>query len=371
MKSGVRVFLAGFVLAASVAAMAPRAAAEGKAEGKLTVNGKATDVKYAYASAGPGFFDKTVEDVTVIVSDVPLDAKALGDEFERIHMADAGRLHAFEITIDVGGKPISTAFRHNGFKGPSPSGLSSEDVFTKNTFDGKTVDGHYKSAKQHEFFGNTYSFDVSFKADITRKAKPVPPSAAETAAAVKSPQAKVYTDFLKAAQKEDLGAMRNLMSKEQGKNLDSPDAKKMVGLIKMMSATDIKVLKIVEKGDTADLTVSGKQDGKSQSGVVHMVKESGAWKVQREEWGKLDVAAFLAKRFLFGSRRGLPKTVSLLALFGVALGAASLVVAMGLMSGYRHELAEKLAGTSAEVVAMPEPGANVEEQRSNCAPCRT
>jgi len=78
----------------------------------------------------------------------------------------------------------------------------------------------------------------------------------------------------------------------------------------------------------------------------------------------VDVPAFLAKRFLFGSRRGLPKTVSLLALFGVALGAASLVVAMGLMSGYRHELAEKLAGTSAEIVAMPEPGANVEEQRT-------
>jgi lipoprotein-releasing system permease protein len=78
---------------------------------------------------------------------------------------------------------------------------------------------------------------------------------------------------------------------------------------------------------------------------------------------RLNVPAFLAKRFLFGSRRGLPKTVSLLALFGVALGAASLVVAMGLMSGYRHDLAEKLAGTSAEIVAMPEPGANVEKQR--------
>ncbi|MFI5197176.1 MAG: ABC transporter permease [Thermoanaerobaculia bacterium] len=79
---------------------------------------------------------------------------------------------------------------------------------------------------------------------------------------------------------------------------------------------------------------------------------------------ELNVPAFLAKRFLLGSRRGLPKAVSLLALFGVALGAASLVVAMGLMSGYRHDLAEKLAGTSAEVIAMPEPDGNVEEQRA-------
>lgn len=286
MKSGVRVFLAGFVLAAGAAALSLRAAAaEGKAEGKLTVNGKTTDVKYAYASAGPGFFDKTKEDVTVIVSDVPLDAKALEDEFERIHMADAGKLHAFEITFGADAKPISTSFRHNGFTKASPSGLSSEDVFEKKTFDGRTIEGRYKSAKPHEFFGSTYAFDVAFKADITRKAKPVPPTAAETAAAQKSPEAKVYLDFLKAVQKEDLGAMRTLMSKEQGKNLDSPDAKKMVGLIKIMSATDIKVLKIVESGDTADLTVSGKQDGKAQSGVVHMVKESGAWKVQREEWG--------------------------------------------------------------------------------------
>ncbi|MFI5121112.1 MAG: hypothetical protein ACHQM4_11895 [Thermoanaerobaculia bacterium] len=286
MKSGVRVFLAGFILAASVVATAPRAiAAEGKAEGKLTVNGKSTDVKYAYASAAPGFFDKTKEDVTVIVSDVPLDAKALEDQFERMKMADAGKLHAFEITIDAEAKPISTSFRHNGFTKASPSGLSSEDVFEKKTFDGKTVEGRYKSAKPHEFFGETYAFDVSFKADITRKVKPVPPTAAETAAAVKSPQAKVYADFLKAVQKEDLGAMRKLMSKEQGKNLDSPDAKKMVGLIKMLSATDIRVLKVVEKGDTADLTVSGKQDGNSKDGVVHMVKEGGAWKVQQEEWG--------------------------------------------------------------------------------------
>jgi lipoprotein-releasing system permease protein len=62
---------------------------------------------------------------------------------------------------------------------------------------------------------------------------------------------------------------------------------------------------------------------------------------------------FLARRFLAGRRGRLLGTVSTLALFGVALGAASLVVAMGLMSGYRNELAEKLAGTNAEVLVMP------------------
>ena len=35
----------------------------------------------------------------------------------------------------------------------------------------------------------------------------------------------------------------------------------MVEMVKMMSATEVKVLKVVETGDKADLTVTGKQDG--------------------------------------------------------------------------------------------------------------
>lgn len=145
---------------------ADAAPADGKAEGTLTVNGKTVTVAYAYARSVPGFFDKNTKDTEVIVSDVPLDAKALADEFARIGMAKEGKLHAFEITIDAKGTPVSTAWRHDGFKGPMPSGLSSADVFTKKVLDGKVVDGSYKSAADGEFFGNTYSFDVAFRAPI-------------------------------------------------------------------------------------------------------------------------------------------------------------------------------------------------------------
>ncbi len=266
-----------------LAAPAARAA-DGTAQGTVTVNGTTTKLSHAYARAVPGFFDKTKEDVVVILTDVPLEPKALEDDFERIHMADAGKLHAFEITLGADGKPISTSFRDNGFKKASPSGLSSADVFTKKIFDEKTVSGSYKSDKPHEFFGDTYAFDVSFEAEITRAPKIVPPTAAETAAAQRHPATKVYTAYLNAVQKEDLGALKKLFTKEQASQLDDPDAKKMVGMVKMMSATNIRVLKVSETGDGADLTVTGKQDNAVVHGVVHMVKEGGAWKVQREEW---------------------------------------------------------------------------------------
>jgi len=47
-----------------------------------------------------------------------------------------------------------------------PSGLSSADPFTKTVLDDKVVEGSYKSAEEAEFFGNTYSFDVTFRAAI-------------------------------------------------------------------------------------------------------------------------------------------------------------------------------------------------------------
>lgn len=140
--------------------------ADGTASGTLTVNGKTVPVAYAYARQVPGFFDKSTMDTQVIVSDVPLDAKALGDDFARIDLAKAGKLHAFEITIDASGTPISTVWRHNGFNGPEPSGLSSADVFTKKVLDDKVVEGSYKSAEAAEFFGNTYAFDVTFRAVV-------------------------------------------------------------------------------------------------------------------------------------------------------------------------------------------------------------
>lgn len=139
---------------------------DGKAEGTLTVNGKIIKVGFAYARSVPGFFDKNTNDTEVIVSDVPLDAAALADEFVRIGMAKEGKLHAFEITIDAKGTPVSTAWRHDGFKGPMPSGLSTADVFTKKVLDGKVVEAGYKSAAPGEFFGNTYSFDVTFRATV-------------------------------------------------------------------------------------------------------------------------------------------------------------------------------------------------------------
>jgi lipoprotein-releasing system permease protein len=61
----------------------------------------------------------------------------------------------------------------------------------------------------------------------------------------------------------------------------------------------------------------------------------------------------VARAYLRSRPSRLVSAVSLLSIGGIALGVAALVVAMGLLSGYRSEIREKLLGANAEIVVYP------------------
>ena len=61
----------------------------------------------------------------------------------------------------------------------------------------------------------------------------------------------------------------------------------------------------------------------------------------------------VAVRYLKARPSRLVSSVSLLSIGGIAVGVAALVVAMGLLSGYRTEIREKLIGANAPVVVFP------------------
>ncbi|HEX4440494.1 MAG TPA: ABC transporter permease [Thermoanaerobaculia bacterium] len=67
----------------------------------------------------------------------------------------------------------------------------------------------------------------------------------------------------------------------------------------------------------------------------------------------MSLALEVALRYLRSRPSRLVSTVSLLSIGGIALGVAALVVAMGLLSGYRTEIREKLIGANAAVVVFP------------------
>jgi lipoprotein-releasing system permease protein len=66
----------------------------------------------------------------------------------------------------------------------------------------------------------------------------------------------------------------------------------------------------------------------------------------------VSLALEIALRYVRSRPSRLISSVSLLAIAGIAVGVAALVVAMGLLSGYRREIREKLIGSNAEVVVF-------------------
>jgi hypothetical protein len=188
-----RLLWATFALSAAVSLnfSSPAHAASDSGAGTMTVNGKTTAFHFAHARQVPGFFDSTKKDIEVVLSDVALPANAIESSFERSTLAAAGKLHAFQITIDSTGTPISTSFYDNAFKEASPSGGDSSDVFTKKSFTSNSLEGSYKSSETHDFFGSTYSFDVTFAVSFvgTPSGKPTPTKTSPTKASPK-PKAK-------------------------------------------------------------------------------------------------------------------------------------------------------------------------------------
>ncbi len=67
----------------------------------------------------------------------------------------------------------------------------------------------------------------------------------------------------------------------------------------------------------------------------------------------MTLASELALRYFRRRSSRLVSRVSLLAIAGVALGVMALVIAMGLLSGYRDEIQGKLIGANADVVVFP------------------
>ena len=78
----------------------------------------------------------------------------------------------------------------------------------------------------------------------------------------------------------------------------------------------------------------------------------------------------VALRYLRSRPSRLVSSVSVLSVAGIALGVAALVVAMGLLSGYRREIREKLIGANAPIVVFPLSGGFRTRTRSNSASAR-
>lgn len=95
---------------------------------------------------------------------------------------------------------------------------------------------------------------------------------------------KAYNNYRAAMLSGDVLALKKLVVKQKALELDAPGAEQMLALARSMYPAEATVTGVAVQGDAATLTVSTTGEGGTATGIVHLLKEDGAWKVYDEKW---------------------------------------------------------------------------------------
>jgi hypothetical protein len=251
------------------------AGADGTAEGTLTLNGTTVPLKYAYAAARPGFFDKNKEDIHILLSDVPLEDEQRDDVFELIKLARDGKARMVEVVLDADANPISGAFFAQVFNGMAAA--TGMHKFERSTFDHKRVAGRLYTDSARTFQDITYEYAATFSAIIPR-----PPTADEVAAAIASPPGEAAAAYVAAIHGNNLTAFVSLLSEPAAASYRGADGEAAFASLRAETPPDSKVVGLTMPTETtANATIDGTRDGIVIEAVIELELLDGRWKITR------------------------------------------------------------------------------------------
>lgn len=251
----------------------------GKAEGQLTVNGKAHNLRYAAAVRVPDGSDKTKLNLRVVLSEDPMLPEMLFDEGGLFRLSIDGKLHGVQMDFYEGG--VNWMLLSRDYSG-SFSGSQSPNPFPYQV-KGDRVDGSMATDKKGD--KESFSIQARYSANIAAYVPEPAPTAADAEAAKKSAAARAYLDLQDAIRKGDRARILAAAPPEARARMDSPEFPEMLKFIQAMQARELRVLKAVETGNEAKLWLAGKsEEGKPQSGKATLQLENGKWIMRKESW---------------------------------------------------------------------------------------
>ena len=265
----------------------PALAANASVTGSLTANGKTVALKHAYAQTRKDPFDKTKSVTQVIVTDQELSAAAASDDMELMQAQDKQQLSGFTATIDASKQVISATVFSPAFKKMKQfSGVGMQKA-ELTALTATRIAGTISMAKPDDFFEEKYQYNATFDLPVGKPAGPPPPPVLKGTPlpAGGGEPGKAYAVYLKSFTAGDMKGVLAGVSAERAKQASAdPDFKKLFPLIQAMQAKNIKVTSGAIDGTHATLLANGKDGDTISHGTITMVRENGAWKVEKEDW---------------------------------------------------------------------------------------
>lgn len=243
--------------------------------------GKAIALTSAYAYRVPDPFEQDRQITRVVFADKPIDARALRDANDRDEAIDAQLRGAtrVDLNLDAEGGVQNINTRVDDTSGSqSGSGWYTLDLERN---DDQRVEGHFSSNDEADKKSGRY-YDLAFALDL--------PDAPDLGAALPAnggEQGKAYATYLAALKKGDVDALAKTMTKARADELlahrSDPQFMLMFAFIQGQALHDARYVKGHSKGDNATLEYAGKDsDGNAMTSTVSMLREGGAWKIEKE-----------------------------------------------------------------------------------------
>jgi hypothetical protein len=265
----------------------PALADDGKVDGSLTANGKTFALKHGYAQTRKSPFDKKKPVLQVIVTDQELSPAAASDDIELMQAQDKQQLSGFTATIDDDKQIISATVFSPAFKKMkqfSGVGMQKAELTAMTP---TRIAGTIGMAKPDDFFDEKYQYSATFDLDISKPAGPPPPPTLKGTPlpAGGGEPGKAYTAYLKLLAAGDMKGVLGGFSAARSKEASAdPDFKKLFPLLKAMQPTAVKITGGAVDGNSATLLATGKDGDSVSSGTITLIREGGAWKIEKEDW---------------------------------------------------------------------------------------
>jgi hypothetical protein len=245
------------------------------ATGSITVNGRQFSLRYVYASVQPGFFDRQTEDIRVLLTDVPVADPVRGDVFALARLAREGQLHGIEVVLDEKGEPLSGFLFLDAFDGLAS--VSGAHRFQSKALERLRIAGRLFTDAPRTFSGVTWEYDVSFTAAIMR-----PPTAEESAAALKSEPALAAAAHLQAIQ-VGFEAFLATLTETAAASFRLPDGRARFEEVRAETPPDSRVVSLSDDPDGSRVaTVQAvRHDGVIVEFFLRVRREGTGWRVER------------------------------------------------------------------------------------------
>jgi hypothetical protein len=156
------------LIAVALSLVSPLALAveSGKADGTMTINGKATKLKYAFAKKEKDPFEEGKERWTVVLTDRAVPRSLLNDDSRMRKAIEGGTLVAAVARFENDKSLQQVELKSNALKHGSLPINASQLKLTGPTFTSAAVEGAAVSTEEQEFFDDTGTMDVQFNAPL-------------------------------------------------------------------------------------------------------------------------------------------------------------------------------------------------------------